>query len=156
MSRAAFQVLVLPFRASVSGGFEFGALRREDDGNWQGVAGGGEDGETPEVAAVRETLEEAGIPSSARFYRLQSQCSVPTYHFAARRQWPADLFVIPEYSFAVECPFTELRLSGEHAAQAWGSYDETFGRLRWDSNRTALWELDERLRRGLLPRPIEL
>ena len=40
MARAPFQVVVLPFRLTDSGGVEFAVLRRADDGQWQGVAGG--------------------------------------------------------------------------------------------------------------------
>lgn len=42
--RAAFQVLVLPYRQT-SQGTEFALFRRADADCWQGVAGGGEAGE---------------------------------------------------------------------------------------------------------------
>ena len=58
MARAPFQVLVLPFRRTGGGGVEFAVLRRRDLGLWQGVAGGGEDGEAPGQAAVREASED--------------------------------------------------------------------------------------------------
>jgi dATP pyrophosphohydrolase len=155
MARAPFQILVLPFRRSSSGEFEFATLCRSDDGSWQGVAGGGEAGETPEAAAIREATEEIGVPPSLPFYRLDSQCSIPVHFFSERLHWPADLFVIPEYSFAVDCTSVELRLSKEHVQQRWGPYKETRERLRWDSNKTALWELNERLRSGQLGTPIQ-
>ena len=59
MSRAPFQVLVNPYRKRSNGHFEYALMQRADDGTWQGIAGGGEDGETPFEAAIRETYEEA-------------------------------------------------------------------------------------------------
>jgi hypothetical protein len=41
MSRAPFQVLVIPFRRSADGELEFCLLKRSDMGIWQFVAGGG-------------------------------------------------------------------------------------------------------------------
>jgi dATP pyrophosphohydrolase len=146
MPRAAFQVLVLPFRRLPTGAVEFACLRRADDRSWQGVAGGGEEGETPEQAAMRETVEELGTPADAAFYRLTSTSSVPVCFFAAARQWPSDLFVIPEHAFAVDCTGLDLHLSDEHDEQRWASFEQARGLMRWDSNRTALWELDARLR----------
>jgi dATP pyrophosphohydrolase len=134
--RAMFQILVLPFRRC-GDEFEFGCVRRSDDQSWQGLAGGGEEGETPAEAAIRESIEEAGIPAHAPFYRL------------------GDSLVIPEYAFAVDCTDGSLRLSHEHTEQCWGTYESTWSRLRWDSNRTALWKLHERLQTGRLGNRID-
>jgi len=41
-----------------------------------------------------------------------------------------------------------IAISPEHTSYRWLSYDEAARLLRWDSNKTALWELNERLRRG--------
>jgi len=41
---------------------------------------------------------------------------------------------------------TGIRLSHEHAQMKWASYDEAHALLRYDSNKTALWELAQRLR----------
>jgi len=38
--------------------------------------------------------------------------------------------------------------SEQHTECRWVSYEEAARLLRWDSNRTALWELNERLRRN--------
>ena len=38
-----------------------------------------------------------------------------------------------------------LRLSEEHAEYRWVAYEEGLRNLRWDSNKTALWELHHRL-----------
>jgi len=39
----------------------------------------------------------------------------------------------------------ELILSDEHEEYGWFSYDECISLLKWDSNKTALWELNRRL-----------
>jgi dATP pyrophosphohydrolase len=150
MTRAPFQVLILPYRRA-GGSYEFAVLARADDGRWQGLAGGGEGSETPLEAARREAFEEAGIPRDARFVELQTTCSVPAHHFRDGSAWGGELYVIPEYSFGVDCTGRPLTLSPEHAELHWLTYDEAAARLTYDSNRTALWELHQRLR-GLGPR----
>ena len=40
-----------------------------------------------------------------------------------------------------------ISLSSEHDSFEWLRYEEAFERLTWDSNRVALWELSERLKR---------
>ncbi len=155
MARAPFQVLVLPFRRLSGGGSEYAALCPADTGRWQGIAGGGEAGESLYQAAIREAGEEAGLPATVRMYRLQTVSSVPVECFSGRDGWPADLYVIAEYCFAADCTGLGLRLSSEHTAAAWDVYSDTANRLHWRSNKTALWELDQRLRKSDMPRPLE-
>lgn len=47
MARAAFSVLVSPYRRTGNGEIEYALMKRADQGFWQGVAGGGEDQEKP-------------------------------------------------------------------------------------------------------------
>src|SRR5438067_6166886 len=102
MSRAAFQVLVIPFRVDANGKSRYLLLKRSDLDVWQWIAGGGEDDEEPEQAARREALEEVGITKDACLIRLDSMASIPAAHFADHHLWGTDTFVIPEYSFGVE------------------------------------------------------
>jgi dATP pyrophosphohydrolase len=147
MTRAPFQVLVLPWRFVAPGDIRYAVFRRRDEGSaWQGIAGGGEDDETPLEAARREAWEEAGIAPGSAFLPLDSLATVPVVHFPAFHDRD-DLFVIPEHSFGVAVTSADLRLSNEHTEAAWLPYAEAHARLRWDSNRNALWELDQRLRR---------
>ena len=38
-----------------------------------------------------------------------------------------------------------IRLSHEHTKMEWLSYEDAKARLKWDSNRNALWELNWKL-----------
>lgn len=127
----------------------YAVFRRSDAGRcWQGIAGGGEIGETPLAAAKREAWEEAGIGPESAYVALDSLATIPVIHFAPFRD-REDMFVIPEYSFGVEVVADAFRLSGEHGEYAWLPYPEAEAALRWDSNKNALWELDRRLRAAI-------
>jgi putative hydrolase of HD superfamily len=118
---------------------------------WQWIAGGGEDGESPLDAAKRETFEETGIESSRAFTRLDSTSTIPVVGVGGFL-WGDDTFVISEHAFGVEVLEDDIRLSHEHDEYAWLCYEDAYERLKWDSNRNALWELDHRLRhRKALP-----
>ena len=155
MARAPFQVLVLPFRRTADGAAEFAVLRRLDLGLWQGVAGGGEEDETPSQAAVRETSEELGLDRQVPLYPLQTVASIPARLFAARQTWPKGTYVIPEYAFAVDLTGLDVTLSREHTAVRWLDAKAAHTALRFDSNRTALEELAERLEADDLADPVE-
>jgi dATP pyrophosphohydrolase len=71
---------------------------------------------------------------------------VPVSCFPAATEWPQDTYVVPQYFFACDAGGLELVVSAEHTELAWRSYDDAYGRLRYDSNMTALWELAQRLR----------
>ena len=136
----------MPFRLGADGATEFGALRRADGPTWQGFAGGGEEGESPADAARREATEEGGLPAGTALYRLDSRTSVPRCHFRAAETWSPDVFVVVEHAFAIDCSGVPLTLSDEHEELLWADFDTIHETLRWSSNRTALWELAERMR----------
>jgi dihydroneopterin triphosphate diphosphatase len=146
MVRAPFQVLVYPYRVLAPGAAEYALLRRSDNGWWQGVAGGGEDAESPVEAAAREAHEEIGTPLDAPLLPLDTVFSVPVTEFRARVQWDPDLFVIPCRCFGLALDVPALRLSHEHVESRWLAYADARDLLRFDGDRTALWELDQRLR----------
>lgn len=147
--RAAFQVVVFPFRREGQG-FVYALFRRQDAGYWQGVAGGGEAGESPLEAARREAAEEAGVGDGAQFVVLDARATMPVVAVTGEFSWGPRVLVIPEYAFGVGVDSAELRLSDEHTEYGWFGFEDACTALRWDSNRTALWELDHRLRHGLL------
>lgn len=152
VTRAPFQVLVLPWRRAAGGGaLEVAVFHRADYDVWQFVSGGGEQGETPAEAARREAFEEAGIPLDAPdaprtpLLALDSTTTIPACWFEAWAAWPADVLVVREHAFGVEVGARELVLSAEHLALRWCGAAEAMELLRFDSNRNALWELQERL-----------
>ena len=141
--RAPFQILAIPYRKGPD--LQFCVLHRADADQWQFVAGGGEDSETPAEAAAREVLEETGVKTDT-LTKLVSMAYVPADVISERhrKHWPRDTFVLPEYHFAFECA-SDIELSDEHLACKWLSYRDAMACLTWDSNKTALYELNCRL-----------
>lgn len=150
MSRAPFQVLVLPYRFTEAK-IEYAIFRRISSGGgyWQGIAGGGECGETPLDTAKREAYEEACILPNAHFSALDAITSIPVIQITGF-QWGDDVLVIPEYSFGVEITNQTIKISREHDEFRWLDYDAAISLLKWDSNKTALWELDFRINKNTL------
>jgi dATP pyrophosphohydrolase len=124
---------------------EYCAFHRADCDQWQFVAGGGEDSETPWDAAKREVLEEGGVYSE-QWIALDSLAYMPATVISEkhRRHWSRDIYVIPEYAFGFACA-SEIKLSHEHTEYVWLSYGQAMQRMKWDSNRTALYELNCRV-----------
>lgn len=150
MARAPFNVSVYPYRQVSDNEFEYALLKRSDAGFWQGVSGGGEDDETPLEAAKRETYEETGIPSDSPFLQLDTVEPIPVTEFRDSYLWGEDVYVIPQYWFAVRVRDSTLVLSREHTEYRWLRYEEAHRMLKYDGNKVALWELGARLRgRGL-------
>lgn len=141
--RAPFQILAIPYRSGAEPAYC--VLHRSDLDQWQFVAGGGEDDETPLEAAVREISEETGIKTDG-VIQLTSMAYVPANVISERHRqyWAKNIYVLPEYHFAFEC-VSELKLSNEHIGCEWLSFDDAMARLTWDSNKTALYELCCRL-----------
>jgi dATP pyrophosphohydrolase len=145
MARAPFQVLVYPYRKHNEGEFEYALLRRSDGGWWQAVAGGGEENETPIDAARRESQEEAGIPPESHFLPLDTIESVRVTEFEDRKLWGESVYVIPQYFFGVLVQSDRIILLKEHTEYRWLTYDDAMDLLRYDGDKTALWELNRRL-----------
>jgi dATP pyrophosphohydrolase len=74
---------------------------------------------------------------------------VPASAFRDRDLWGPEVYVVSERAFGVCLNEAQaIALSREHVEHRWVPYEEAARLLRWDSNRTALWELNERLTRG--------
>ena len=71
---------------------------------------------------------------------------------AARTRRPRT-YVIPQHYFACDGETLTPTLSAEHTEWRWADEREAMQILRYDGNRTALFELAERLRRDDLPEP---
>ena len=149
--RAPLQVVIFPFRRGVSS-LEYAIFQRSGSGWWQGLAGGGDVGETPLDAARREAFEEGQVPLSATYYKLDSVSSVPANLIAEseRKHWPINMLIVPNYSFGVDCTGITIKLSHEHMAFHWVPFELADACLKLDNNRVALWELDQRIKRSLL------
>lgn len=148
MARSRYQVLVIPYFLN-HGEPVYGVFRRRDMGLWQFISGGGEDtDESIEATARREVMEETGL--SGDFLRLDTCCSIPANCFRdSEKLWGRDCFVVPEYAFALRADQKNITLSEEHTEYRWADYETVRGLLQYDSNRTALWELDRRLKLGM-------
>ena len=81
---------------------------------------------------------------------FSSSIPAAAYRPTALRMWGKECFVIPEYAFAVRVADTFLQLSHEHTEYKWLTYSEAQTVLRYDSNKTALWELNRRIALGML------
>jgi dATP pyrophosphohydrolase len=125
----------------------YALFKRKQEGYWQGIAGGGEAEETPLDAARREGYEEAGIPLDADYVPLDARTMIPVVNIFGFL-WGPEVLVVPEYAFAVRTDPSTIRISQEHSSFAWMPYQQAHEALHWDSNRTALWELNERATRG--------
>lgn len=141
------QVLVIPYKI-IEGKSEYCIFKRSDALYWQFIAGGGEDKETPFEAAKREAFEEASLKLTLPYYQLTSRFYVPADCISEkhRRYWPADTFVLPEYCFAVNVDSKPIKLSSEHTEYSWVTYEKAIEMLYWESNKIALFELDNRIK----------
>ena len=143
MQRRNFQALVFPFRKCSKVNCQYAIFKRKDSEYWQAIAGGGNSGESFLEAAKREALEEGGIPRSSDYFVLETISSVAVHHFTEPTM--IGKYVITEHCFAVDCSEIEIVLSPEHSEYRWVDYGNANQMLYWDSNRTAIWELNQRI-----------
>ncbi len=149
MARAKYQVLVIPYSIVDNGGIHYCLFCRSDSDIWQFIAGGGEDSDESVLSsAKREASEEANIDFHNEYIGLDTVSSIPANCFKnAKALWGEDCYVIPEYCFAVKVETKKIVLSAEHSKYEWCGYEEALNRLKYDSNKTALWELNCRLKK---------
>lgn len=145
--RKNINALIIPFYLEKDE-IKFCVLHREDKNVWQFVAGGVEEGETSKVGALRELEEETNIKEFSLFIKLDTVCSVPGYFFSKyfRTLWCEDIFVVTCEAFAVQTLDKNILLSEEHTGYEWLNYEDASKILKFDFDRTALWELNERIK----------
>lgn len=83
---------------------QYAIFNRSDYAYWQGIAGGGEDGEIPIESAKREAFEEAGITRECSYIQLDSVSSLPVEDVVGEFLWGEEVYVIKEFSFGVNVP----------------------------------------------------
>lgn len=143
--RKPHQILAFPFILEI-GEYYFGIfLRSGRKDTWQGIAGGVEDGKTYLDACKREGYEEAGITDFSNVIELESICTIPISNVTKEILWGDDNILIYEHCFGIECKTRKIVLSDEHSDFEWLKYEDTIKRLKWDSNKNALWKLHYRL-----------
>ena len=147
--RQPYQVLVFPYRKT-NEKYQYALFLREDLNIWQGIAGGVEHGENILDSAKREALEEANISNQAKFIMLDSYTMMPVTNVVKKFIWGDDVLLIKEYAFGVNAQKEKIKISFEHLKYSWFDYDKAQIMLLWDSNKTALWELNEKLRKGII------
>ena len=152
--RAPYQTLTILYKEKNTK-ILYGIFYRNSHPIWQFVSGGGEDNETPLETVVREIMEETSIiVDKEEVKQLDAKTSIPVVNITGEYTWGPNVYVIPEYTFAVKIKDCDIKLSNEHKEYKWVEYDEAMEKLKYDSNKTALWELNERLKRKNLERKI--
>lgn len=146
--RASFQVLVIPYIKEGDNKYFYAVFKRKDLGIWQAIAGGGEGDESPIEAFRREAFEEAGINQNSPYIRLSSTTTIPAVNIHGFL-WGNNILMVPEIAFGVEASSKELAVSDEHTEYEWVECSEAMQRFRYDSNKSAVWELDYRLKNGI-------
>ena len=143
------QVLIIPYRIT-NGVAEFCIFKRKDLEFWQWISGGVEDfDENILAAAKREILEETGV-KDVELTELECVTKIPVVNIVKEFRWGNDIFYADEYSFSVKFDNIEIQLSEEHNRYSWVSYEEARKKLKYDSNKSALWELNEKIKRGII------
>ena len=138
--RQPYQVLVFPY-IKEKDKYLYCIFKRDSLKFWQGVSGGGQGNETPEETARRELKEETGIIGDVE--RLDSVASIPSENIG-NYNWEG-VYVVPEYSFGVEVKNKSIKISEEHSEYKWLTFKEAVKSVKYDSNKTALWELNKRM-----------
>jgi len=138
------QVLVFLYRKNRNNLYEYCIFYRSKFKFWQGVSGGVENNESLIETVKREVLEETGVRVSD-IYQLSTVSSIPVVDVTGNFSWCNDVYVVPEYSFGVSLENYDIHLSSERKEYKWCLFEEAYEKLKFDSNKTALWELNQRL-----------
>ncbi len=137
--RAPFQILAIPYLEDEK---LFMIFKRKDFGIWQFLSGGGEDEETPVQAMRREVYEESGLKRFS-YIRLASMTTIPAEHLGGMK-WKE--IMIPEIAFVIiinKKTVGKISLSSEHVEYKLVSYKKAITMLKYDSNKSALWEFNQ-------------
>ena len=112
--RLPYQTLTILYRKD-NNKILYSIFYRNSHPIWQFISGGGEDNETPIETVIREIKEETSlVVEKTKIKQLDSKTTIPVLNITGKYTWGNDVYVIPEYSFAVEIGNSDIRLSNEH------------------------------------------
>lgn len=137
------QVLVFLYRYR-NKNIEYCIFYRKKQYFYQGLSGGVEDNEELADTVKREVYEETGIKVN-NIIKLDTISSIPGINVNKSFNYKNNIYVVYEYAFAVNINNEDIKLSNEHQEYRWVNYEEAINLLKYDSNKTALFELNERL-----------
>ena len=144
--RQPHQILAFPYKKAAQGNYIYGIFCRVGKTErWQGIAGGVEEGETFLEACKREAKEEAGLSYGAPIIELKSTCTIPVINVTKNFLWGEKIYLIEEHCFGIDATNETIVLSSEHTKMLWLPYEKAKNKLKWDSNKNALWELNWKL-----------
>ncbi len=109
---------------------------------WQLLSGGLEENESIDDAVRREVYEETGLTIRNEIMPLETTTLIPAdrIHELANR----NITFAKELAFAVEIDDYDIgaiRISKEHTESKIVDYSKAMKMLKWDSNKTAIYEL---------------
>jgi dihydroneopterin triphosphate diphosphatase len=113
--------------------------RRRLPGIWQPVTGNRERGETMFQTAAREVWEETGL-TPRRWWLLETPLLL-------LGRGSGRVSIVPRFAAEVAAG-SRVRLSAEHDASAFLTIGQAARRFLWDSQRTALEDLERQILRG--------
>ena len=137
------QVLVFLYQI-INDKYEYCIFYRNDYHFWQGLSGGVEDDEELIDTVKREVYEETGIKVN-NVIKLDTISSIPGINVNKNFNYKNNIYVVYEYAFGININDEDIKLSDEHEEYRWVNYEEAIKLLKYDSNKTALFELNERL-----------
>lgn len=145
------QILAIPFIIEENE-LRILILKKRHTGYWQFISGGCENDELEHNTVMREVQEEIGVKNISNLYQLETQNSIPVNVFSPDQKvsWADNILVIPETIFAFKMSCCKIELSSEHTEYKIVDYNTAIELLKWDSNKTALWELSQLLKHNLL------
>ena len=133
--RAPYQTLTILYK-NEENKILFGIFYRNSHPMWQFISGGGEDKETPIETVIREIREETSIIiDKEKIQQLDAKATIPVVNVTGEYTWGQEVFVVPEYAFAVEIKNDDIVLSSELKEYRWVEYDEAMRLLKYDSNK---------------------
>jgi len=140
--RLPIQVQGILFR-KINGKIQYLLLKRIEEGFWQPVTGGIEEGETKIEALKREVREETGIKN---IVGIMKEIHYDEFRDFFKREGCQRL--IKEFAFGVEVSSNDkIVMSREHSEYRWCGFEEALKLLKWEGNKEALEKLNEILSR---------